>query len=53
MVAYCFRLCLSFFMRRGGGSEAPTRRMVRWGLHVKFTQPLSSFYQTLNPRECC
>ena len=34
------------FSRGEGGSEAPIRHMARWGLHRKFTQPLSSVYQT-------
>jgi hypothetical protein len=32
--ALLFRLRSSFYTSRGGGSEAPIRRMARWGLQV-------------------
>ena len=30
-----FKLLSSFYMSRGGGSEAPIRRLARWGLLLK------------------
>ncbi len=37
-----FKLHSSFFTRveGGGGSEAPIRRMARWGVLANFTEPL-------------
>ena len=51
--ALLFRLLSSFFTRVewGGGSEAPTRRMARWGLQAN--RHGTSFIKfKFNPRVC-
>jgi hypothetical protein len=46
-----FKLRSSFLHEERGGSEAPTRRMAHWGLHVKIhTTSLSNKLQA--PRVC-
>ncbi len=49
---YClFKLHSSFYTSRGGGLEAPIRRMVRWGLLAKL-QGTSLKNFNFNPRVC-
>ncbi len=49
---YCFKTALKFFTRvEGGGSEAPIRRMARWGLQT-IRHGTSFIKFNFNPRVC-
>ncbi len=51
IVGSAFRLCSSFYKSRGAGSEAPVRRMARWGLLAN--RHGTSFIKfKFNPRVC-
>ncbi len=46
-----FTLHSSFYTSRGGGSEAPIRRLARWGLLLKL-HGTSLEKSNFNPRVC-
>ncbi len=46
-----FKLRSSFYTSRGGGSEAPNRRMARWGLLAN-RHGTSLIKFNFNPRGC-
>ena len=47
-----FKLLSSFYTSRGGGSEAPIRRLARWGLLLKLHRTSLEEKSNFNTRVC-